>query len=212
MVILSQMIKRAFDLLLFPQSDSYSSHIIDSHTLTRVTGYGQDLDQCSVCLCSISPGEVIRELKNCGHVFHAACLERWLGHGHWTCPLCRNHVTRRLVFPHQDSGHQPREVLVFNFGHVDSVGNKSSWWLRSTRPERQPNRTGLTSGSKETRGSLRSKDLLVEESIEGQKVKGHKERTSSRMIDEQDNSVLGHLEVMAEMMAFFGNKSSWWLR
>ncbi|GER31911.1 RING/U-box superfamily protein, partial [Striga asiatica] len=95
----------------------------------RRESYGQDPDQCSVCLCSISPGDVIRELKSCGHVFHAACLERWVGYGHWTCPLCRNHVTRQPVFSDQDSG-QRWEVLVLNFGHIDSVGNRSSWWLR----------------------------------------------------------------------------------
>ncbi|KAE8715245.1 protein RIC1-like protein isoform X1 [Hibiscus syriacus] len=34
-------------------------------------------------------GEEIRWLRNCRHVFHRACLDRWMDHDQITCPLCR---------------------------------------------------------------------------------------------------------------------------
>ncbi|CAA2977445.1 E3 ubiquitin- ligase RHA2B-like [Olea europaea subsp. europaea] len=39
----------------------------------------------------IDDGDEIREL-GCNHLFHRVCLDRWLGYGHMTCPLCRNNV------------------------------------------------------------------------------------------------------------------------
>lgn len=32
-----------------------------------------------------------RKLPNCGHVFHAECIDMWL-HSHSTCPVCRDPV------------------------------------------------------------------------------------------------------------------------
>lgn len=85
---------------------------IDSVTVRR--GSEND-DCCAVCLCSIGEGDEIRELK-CGHVFHCPCLDRWVALGHWTCPLCRNHVG-------------DRQVLVFNFCEFGSI-DEGRWWLR----------------------------------------------------------------------------------
>lgn len=43
---------------------------------------------CSVCL---TPFELESEINrlSCGHFFHKACLEKWLGYWNTTCPLCR---------------------------------------------------------------------------------------------------------------------------
>ncbi|MBA0769349.1 hypothetical protein Gotri_018090, partial [Gossypium trilobum] len=44
---------------------------------------------CAVCLYEFEGGEEIRWLRNCRHVFHRACLDRWMDHDQKTCPLCR---------------------------------------------------------------------------------------------------------------------------
>ncbi|CDP08780.1 unnamed protein product [Coffea canephora] len=44
---------------------------------------------CAVCLSEFEGGEEIRWLKNCKHIFHRSCLDRWMDHDQKTCPLCR---------------------------------------------------------------------------------------------------------------------------
>ncbi|XP_020703445.1 E3 ubiquitin-protein ligase RNF149-like [Dendrobium catenatum] len=47
---------------------------------------------CSVCLQGLENGrEEVSQIVACNHLFHRACLERWLlvGMGS-TCPLCRS--------------------------------------------------------------------------------------------------------------------------
>ena len=43
---------------------------------------------CSVCLEAFRKGEKVRSLPQCGHVFHRACVDRWL-RMHSACPMCR---------------------------------------------------------------------------------------------------------------------------
>ncbi|GKU96776.1 hypothetical protein SLE2022_028870 [Rubroshorea leprosula] len=50
---------------------------------------GDPPESCAVCLYEFEAGEEIRWLKNCRHVFHRACLDRWMDHDQKTCPLCR---------------------------------------------------------------------------------------------------------------------------
>ncbi|KAL4574590.1 hypothetical protein LXL04_021424 [Taraxacum kok-saghyz] len=73
--------------------------------------------ECVVCLSMIGEDEEIRELR-CGHLFHEACLDRWIRFRNRTCPLCRD----SLVLP----GH---EVLVFDFCS-NNTRHQGSWWLR----------------------------------------------------------------------------------
>lgn len=55
----------------------------------------EDLDSkaeavcCAVCLYDVAGQEEVRRLKNCCHVFHRGCLDRWMEHDQHTCPLCR---------------------------------------------------------------------------------------------------------------------------
>ncbi|XP_059452497.1 E3 ubiquitin-protein ligase ATL41-like [Corylus avellana] len=44
--------------------------------------------ECAVCLSMIENEEMARLLPNCKHVFHAECIDKWLG-SHSTCPICR---------------------------------------------------------------------------------------------------------------------------
>ncbi|KAG8477443.1 hypothetical protein CXB51_030870 [Gossypium anomalum] len=50
---------------------------------------GDPPESCAVCLYEFEGGEEIRWLRNCRHVFHRACLDRWMDHDQKTCPLCR---------------------------------------------------------------------------------------------------------------------------
>ncbi|KAK7394737.1 hypothetical protein VNO78_15274 [Psophocarpus tetragonolobus] len=44
---------------------------------------------CAVCLSEFSAEEEIRCMANCKHIFHRACVDRWIDHDQKTCPLCR---------------------------------------------------------------------------------------------------------------------------
>ncbi|CAH8271770.1 unnamed protein product [Arabidopsis lyrata] len=60
-------------------------------------------DTCAVCLGDLEDGDEVRELRNCSHMFHRECIDRWLDYeccggddnneaeedNHRTCPLCR---------------------------------------------------------------------------------------------------------------------------
>ncbi|KAJ6361779.1 hypothetical protein OIU78_002238 [Salix suchowensis] len=52
-------------------------------------------DTCAVCLSQLRDEDEVRELRNCCHVFHKDCIDRWVDHDHEhdenhnTCPLCR---------------------------------------------------------------------------------------------------------------------------
>lgn len=110
--------------------------IIDAHTDRRTSSCTSDhssaTSECAVCLCRIDDGEEIRRLR-CSHVFHRVCLDRWIGHGQWTCPLCRNHLKNT---PGSGSGENRREILVFGFAEVGSSEDKDSWWLRWSSVEK----------------------------------------------------------------------------
>ncbi|THU55524.1 hypothetical protein C4D60_Mb11t07480 [Musa balbisiana] len=43
---------------------------------------------CAVCLEGFKKGERCRALPSCGHVFHVACVDRWLAKSRG-CPICR---------------------------------------------------------------------------------------------------------------------------
>ncbi|KAG0457555.1 hypothetical protein HPP92_022712 [Vanilla planifolia] len=44
---------------------------------------------CVVCLQLLEARDQVRELKNCKHVFHVACIDQWIDVGQDNCPLCR---------------------------------------------------------------------------------------------------------------------------
>ncbi|TKV98425.1 hypothetical protein SEVIR_9G559600v4 [Setaria viridis] len=46
------------------------------------------LAECAICLSEFAPREEIRVLPQCGHGFHVACVDTWLG-AHSSCPSCR---------------------------------------------------------------------------------------------------------------------------
>ena len=60
------------------------------------------LVNCSVCLCDINLFDNEVSILNCGHFFHANCLNDWF-QKQMNCPECRAIVTRgefaRNIFP-----------------------------------------------------------------------------------------------------------------
>ncbi|KAJ6317310.1 hypothetical protein OIU76_012948 [Salix suchowensis] len=44
---------------------------------------------CSICLQDYKDSDLLRLLPECGHFFHAQCIDLWLKL-HPTCPICRN--------------------------------------------------------------------------------------------------------------------------
>lgn len=44
--------------------------------------------ECAICLAEFVEGDEIRVLPQCGHGFHAGCVDTWLG-SHSSCPSCR---------------------------------------------------------------------------------------------------------------------------
>ncbi|XP_059650546.1 uncharacterized protein LOC132296351 [Cornus florida] len=79
--------------------------------------------ECAVCLCKIEEGDEIRELR-CVHLFHRVCLDRWVGFGHMTCPLCRGSLR-----PRRSVVEVGEEVLLFKFCSSRSR-DRDLWWLR----------------------------------------------------------------------------------
>ncbi|KAI4303861.1 hypothetical protein MLD38_039448 [Melastoma candidum] len=47
--------------------------------------------ECAVCLETFKVGDVCRLLPNCGHSFHAHCIDSWLLKTP-ACPICRTRV------------------------------------------------------------------------------------------------------------------------
>lgn len=53
-------------------------------------------DSCAICLGRLTGSDQVRELRNCCHVYHRDCIDRWVDHhddesdvNHRSCPLCR---------------------------------------------------------------------------------------------------------------------------
>jgi hypothetical protein len=54
-----------------------------------------DIEQCMVCLESLSEGELLRQLP-CQHSFHVSCIDPWLLERSGECPVCRRSVAGYL--------------------------------------------------------------------------------------------------------------------
>ncbi|KAG8366457.1 hypothetical protein BUALT_Bualt17G0082000 [Buddleja alternifolia] len=79
--------------------------------------------ECAVCLCKIDGDDEVRELR-CDHLFHRVCLDRWLGYGHMTCPVCRNNLKLPPV-----AAELHQELIVINCW-ATRCNDRDTWWLR----------------------------------------------------------------------------------
>ncbi|KAK8705776.1 hypothetical protein V6N13_049368 [Hibiscus sabdariffa] len=50
--------------------------------------FSAKFSDCAICLTEFTSGDEIRVLPQCGHGFHVACIDTWLG-SHSSCPSCR---------------------------------------------------------------------------------------------------------------------------
>ncbi|KAI4382664.1 hypothetical protein MLD38_008600 [Melastoma candidum] len=69
--------------------------------------------QCTVCLSEYRPGDMLRILPNCGHSFHATCIDIWLQQ-HSTCPVCRVSLHE---FPEKSRLMQPSPSSACRYQH-----------------------------------------------------------------------------------------------
>ncbi|KAL2559119.1 E3 ubiquitin-protein ligase [Forsythia ovata] len=135
-ILIAHLMQWAWDYLLF--QSFFQPHIIyelpdnvDDLTVTHYENnnnaeFGDSSVECAVCLCRIDEGDEVRELR-CNHVYHRVCLDRWVGYGHRTCPLCRNNLK-----PPQLAAdlHLQAEVIIVNFCATRSRDDRCTWWLR----------------------------------------------------------------------------------
>ncbi|KAL5222915.1 hypothetical protein ABZP36_027628 [Zizania latifolia] len=69
-------------------ADRFRSRFRSARFGRRRGGGAPSSPDCRVCLARFEPESVVNRLP-CGHLFHRACLEKWLDYDHATCPLCR---------------------------------------------------------------------------------------------------------------------------
>jgi len=48
--------------------------------------------ECSICLNPVRYTRRSKQLE-CGHLYHAPCIDRWVDAGGDTCPMCRVHMS-----------------------------------------------------------------------------------------------------------------------
>ncbi len=99
------------------------------------------LGGCSVCLSLLvnrtkDPGE-LRKMPNCGHIFHALCLQEWLTRNAITCPVCREPA----VTEEKDYGYLGLGVNPEAFTPATSVRESATRAEPSWLPDFPPRRT-----------------------------------------------------------------------
>lgn len=68
--------------------------VVEFGSLVERWGLGEEVQHvCAICMRFLDGGHQVRELGNCSHAFHRACLDSWVDEGRWTCPLCRSKLT-----------------------------------------------------------------------------------------------------------------------
>ncbi|CAN8308965.1 unnamed protein product [Cochlearia groenlandica] len=55
-------------------------------------------ESCRICQEDFDGGEEVRCMKNCIHVFHKICIDRWIHDDQMTCPLCRTPILPDFYF------------------------------------------------------------------------------------------------------------------
>ncbi|KAJ4910290.1 hypothetical protein Rs2_04911 [Raphanus sativus] len=55
-------------------------------------------ESCRICQDEFDSAEKVRSLRNCAHVFHKTCIDRWIHEDKMTCPLCRTLIIPDFYF------------------------------------------------------------------------------------------------------------------
>ncbi|GMP83512.1 hypothetical protein CsSME_00037399 [Camellia sinensis var. sinensis] len=67
-------------------ADQLNLNRLRSYPYEETAGSASD---CVVCMSKLRDGEKVRRLA-CRHAFHKECLDGWLDHLNFSCPLCRS--------------------------------------------------------------------------------------------------------------------------
>lgn len=68
--------------------ENSTAQVIPSYEYRKDTGLTGDNGTCAICLGDFEEGEQLRELPECLHSYHVACIDMWL-YSHSSCPMCR---------------------------------------------------------------------------------------------------------------------------
>lgn len=72
---------------------------------------------CAVCMIDLCGDDKMWVLRNCSHVFHKRCLDRWLDHDErQTCPLCRAPLLGQDLSLEPEKPSWAVERLIYLFG------------------------------------------------------------------------------------------------
>ncbi|KAG2555064.1 RING-H2 finger protein ATL8-like [Panicum virgatum] len=79
---------RALPKLAYEDAVAAAAAARGGSAAAAAAGEDKILAECAICLSEFAPKEEIRVLPQCGHGFHVACVDTWLG-AHSSCPSCR---------------------------------------------------------------------------------------------------------------------------
>jgi hypothetical protein len=93
----------------------------------------QQLEECAICLDEFEPGCRCRQLP-CQHVFHSACIGRWMIERSATCPLCKVDLYEEEEEESSDSDSgSPTEAA-----EPPSAQSLLRWWAMASRTTTTP--------------------------------------------------------------------------
>jgi len=81
----------SYPKMLYSEKGFRSSKSVEEDELEA-----DDKNCCSICLSDYRESEVVGWMPDCGHMFHAVCIGRWLRR-HATCPVCRTSLIAPLL-------------------------------------------------------------------------------------------------------------------
>lgn len=55
-------------------------------------------ESCRICQDEFDGGDEVRCLRNCVHIYHKTCIDRWIQDDRMTCPLCRTPIVPDFYF------------------------------------------------------------------------------------------------------------------
>ncbi|KAJ3669483.1 hypothetical protein LUZ60_011433 [Juncus effusus] len=80
----------SFGLIRSPSSHlGLSPKTLETLPVFVYRSLGEDKIECVICISELQDGEKGRRLPQCGHNFHADCVDVWFK-SHSTCPICRS--------------------------------------------------------------------------------------------------------------------------
>ncbi|CAA2965016.1 E3 ubiquitin- ligase RHA2B-like [Olea europaea subsp. europaea] len=132
-ILIASLLQWAWDYLLFQpffqHRDNELPDHVDDLTITRYENNNnaecEDSSvECRVCLCRIDEGDEVKQLR----CYHRVCLDRWVGYGRRTCPLCRNNLIPPPLLANLH--HAEAEVILINLCTTRPRDNHRTWWLR----------------------------------------------------------------------------------